>query len=197
MTASKRPTPRKAAVFLSALALLALADPRPTTFAIGCGLVLLAWLLRVWAFGHLEKNELMVTTGPYAHTRNPAYLGSFIALVGVSLAAGNAETTQGRVVWGLAVVLTLAFFLFYLPRKFRREYRRLRQLFGDAQVDRHGDNVPDFLPRLTPWRSGQERRFSWKLVGENHEWPWGAVLAVVLALIWTAPSWSPLRGWFD
>ncbi len=197
MTASKRPTWRKAAVFLSALAVLALADPRPATFLGGCVLVLLAWLIRVWAFGHLEKNELMVTTGPYAHTRNPAYLGSFIALVGVSLAAGNPESRQGMVVWGLALVLAVAFFFFYLPRKFQREYRRLRQLFGDEQIDRHAANVPDFLPRLSPWRSGQERSFSWKLVGENHEWPWGLVLGLVLALVWTAPSWSPLHGVLD
>jgi protein-S-isoprenylcysteine O-methyltransferase Ste14 len=197
MTASKRPTPRKIAVYLSAIAVLSLADPRPVSFAAGCVFVALAWLLRVWAFGHLEKNELMVTTGPYAHTRNPAYLGSFLALVGVSLAAGNAETTQGRTVWILAAVLAVAFFAFYLPRKFRREYSRLRRLFGDEQVDLHAANVPDFLPRLTPWRSGQERRFSWKLVGENHEWPWGVVLAVVLALVWTAPYWSPLRGLFE
>lgn len=197
MTASKRFTWRKGAVFLSAVVLLALADPRPATFVAGCGLVLLAWLLRIWAFGHLEKNEVMVTTGPYAHTRNPAYLGSFLALVGVSLGAGNAATVQGRLVWGLAALLALVFFLFYLPRKFRREYRRLRRLFGDEQVDRHAANVPDFLPRLTPWRSGDDRRFSWRRVAENHEWPWGAVLALVMVLVWTAPLWSPLYGLFD
>ena len=148
----------------------------------------------MWAFGHLEKNELMVTTGPYAHTRNPAYLGSFLALVGVSLAAGNAENVQGRLVWGLAALLALAFFLFYLPRKFGREYRRLRRLFGDEQVDRHAENVPDFFPRLRPWRSGDLRSFSAQRVGENHEWAWGLVLALVLVLVWTAPVWSPLHG---
>ena len=48
MTASKRPTWRKAAVFLSALLLLSLADPRPATFAAGCCFVLAAWLLDEW-----------------------------------------------------------------------------------------------------------------------------------------------------
>lgn len=194
MTASKRPTRRKAAVFLSAAALLALADPRPATFAAGCGLVALAWLLRIWAFGHLEKNALMVTTGPYAHTRNPAYLGSFLALLGVSLAAGNAATSQGRLVWALAILLAVAFFMLYLPRKLAREYSRLRRLFGDDVVARHADHVPDFLPRLRPWRSGDSRCFSWRRVGENHEWAWGGILAVVLVLVWTAPAWSPLHG---
>ena len=159
----------------------------------GCVVVALACALRIWAFGHLDKNHHMVTTGPYAHTRNPAYLGSFLALVGVALAAGNLETARGRMVWGLAVLLGLAFFLSYLPRKFEREYGRLRRLFGN-DLERHAANVPSFWPRLVPWRSGDPRRFSWRRVSENHEWPWGLVLAAALAAIWLVHSWPPVRA---
>ncbi|HJM40029.1 MAG TPA: methyltransferase [Planctomycetota bacterium] len=196
MTASKKPTLRKIAVYIFGLTLVSLADPRPETFLIGSVFVLLAWLLRIWAFGHLEKNQLMVTTGPYAHTRNPAYLGSFLALLGVALAAGNLETQQGSWVWGFSLFLIFVFFVFYMPRKFRKEYGRLQKIFGE-QVDRHAENVPDFWPQLRPWRSGDDRRFSWKLVGENHEWPWGLVLALAMFAVWTAPSWSPLRDFFE
>ena len=112
MTASKKPTLRKIAVYIFGLTLVSLADPRPETFLIGSVFVLLAWLLRIWAFGHLEKNQLMVTTGPYAHTRNPAYLGSFLALLGVALAAGNLETQQGSWVWGFSLFLIFVFFVF-------------------------------------------------------------------------------------
>ena len=45
--------------------------------------------LRIWTFGHLEKNQHMITTGPYAHSRNPAYLGSFLIVCGFGLAAGT------------------------------------------------------------------------------------------------------------
>lgn len=181
---------RKLAVYVSALVLLAFADPRPLTFAIGATLCAIAWLLRVWAFGHLEKNRLMVTTGPYAHTRNPAYLGSFLALIGVSLAAGNFETTRGQGIWAFGGFLVLAFFTVYLPRKFRKEYPRLKELFGE-QLDRHAENVPNFWPRLTGWKSGDDRKFSWARVSANTEWGWSIVLAVVLIAIWTAPMWSP------
>jgi protein-S-isoprenylcysteine O-methyltransferase Ste14 len=191
MASSSLPSPRQLGVYLSALALALLADPRPATFAAGCAVVAVAWLLRIWAFGHLDKNQHMVTTGPYAYTRNPAYLGSFLALVGVALAAGNAETTRGRAVWGIAAVLAIAFFAFYLPRKFAREYTRLRKKFGE-ELDRHAANVPNFFPRLTPWRSGDARRFSWARVTSNHEWPWGVILTVLLALIWFAHKWSPI-----
>jgi protein-S-isoprenylcysteine O-methyltransferase Ste14 len=191
MADSKLPSIRQIAVYVAALALALFADPRPVTFAIGCAIVAIAWALRIWAFGHLDKNEHMVTTGPYAHTRNPAYLGSFLAMVGVALAAGNADTTRGRIVWGLAIVLSIAFFAIYLPRKFKREYTRLRRIFGE-QLDRHAANVPNFWPQLSAWRSGDTRMFSWQRVTSNHEWPWGVVLTVLLAAIWFAHAWSPV-----
>ncbi|MBC8369709.1 MAG: isoprenylcysteine carboxylmethyltransferase family protein [Planctomycetes bacterium] len=188
--ASKKITWRKAAVYLSTLALVSFADPRPTTFVIGAVLVLLAWMLRMWAFGYLDKNALMVTTGPYAHTRNPAYLGSFIALVGVSLASGNAESVRGQYIWGFALVLCIAFFVFYFPRKMQREYPRLKQLFGE-QLDEHAANVPNFWPRITPWRSGQQRKFSFAMLLENHELSWGIAFFVALLAIWFVNLWTP------
>lgn len=189
--ASKRLTWRKSAVYICSLLLVSMADPRPVTFAIGCVLVTLAWFLRLWAFGHLDKNQLLVTTGPYAYLRNPAYFGTFLAMLGVAMACGNIESTRGQIVYGLAIVLVIVFLGFYMPRKMKREYPRLQALFG-AEVDRHADNVPDFWPRLTPWRSGQVRSFSWEMVRENHELSWGLVLTLVMALVWFAPLWSPL-----
>jgi protein-S-isoprenylcysteine O-methyltransferase Ste14 len=122
MTSSKLPSSRQLGVYAAAILLALLADPRPATFAAGCVLVALALALRIWAFGHLDKNQHMVTTGPYAHTRNPAYLGSFLAMIGLALAAGNAETTRGRIVWGLALLFVVVFFVLYLPRKDQRRF---------------------------------------------------------------------------
>ncbi|MCX8229314.1 MAG: isoprenylcysteine carboxylmethyltransferase family protein [Planctomycetota bacterium] len=190
--ASKKLTPRKLFTYVASLLLISLADPNPATFAIGCVLVALAWLLRVWSFGHLEKNCTMVTTGPYAHTRNPAYLGSFLALIGVALAAGNPDTTSGQSAWGFGIFLVIVFFAVYLPRKFRKEYPRLQKLFGE-ELEQHAKNVPDFFPRLRAWRSGDDRKFSWARVSANHEWSWGFVLTFVMALIFFVDCWSPLH----
>jgi len=187
----KLPSLRQLGVYLAGLLLVIFADPRPATFIAGCLITSLAWALRIWAFGHLDKNQHMVTTGPYAFTRNPAYLGSFLAMFGIALAAGNGETTRGRIVWALALLFVIAFFTLYLPRKFAREYGRLRRLFG-PDLDRHAANVPNFWPRLSPWRSGDLRRFSWARVSANHEWPWGVILTVLLATIWFVQSWSPM-----
>ena len=193
VTRAKLPSYRQAGIYVAAAVLVLLADPRAPTFFAGCALVALAWVLRIWAFGHLDKNQHMVTTGPYAYTRNPAYLGSLLAMVGLALAAGNPETGRGRLVWGFALVLTALFFTTYLPRKFEREYGRLRRIFGE-DLERHAANVPDFLPQLRPWRSGDSRRFSWRRVMDNHEWPWGVVLTLLLMAIWFAHSWSPLAS---
>jgi protein-S-isoprenylcysteine O-methyltransferase Ste14 len=191
--ASKKPTWRRLAVYAAALFTVACADPRPVTFVAGALLAAVAWALRIWAFGHLEKNIVMVTTGPYAYTRNPAYFGSFIALLGIALAAGTWDSTRGLLVWGVAALLVVVFFAFYLPRKMQREYPRLQALFGE-QVDRHAAHVPDFWPQPTPWRSGDPRRFAWSRVVENHELVWGLVLAVALAAIWFVERWSPLAS---
>ena len=188
--ASKAITWRKAFVYLSSIALIACADPKELTFWVGVSLVILAWLLRLWAFGYLDKNALMVTTGPYAYTRNPAYLGSFIALLGISLAAGNWDTERGRTVWVFALLLCFVFFLIYLPRKMKREYPRLRALFG-VELDRHAENVPNFFPRLTPWKSGQSRKYSFSLLLENHEVSWGVAFAFALVAIKFVHKWSP------
>ena len=61
------PTWRQAALYVLCAGLVGLADPRPLTFGVGVCLVAIAWALRIWAFGHLEKNRMLVTTGPYAH----------------------------------------------------------------------------------------------------------------------------------
>ena len=188
--ASKKITWRKAAVYVSSLALISLADPRPITFWVGACLVLLAWMLRMWAFGYLDKNALMVTTGPYAHTRNPAYLGSFIALIGISLASGNIDSLRGQLVWGFALMLIVCFFGFYFPRKMKREYPRLQKLFGE-QLEEHAANVPNLWPRITSWRSGQERSFSFSLLRENHELSWGVAFVIALTAIYSVDSWTP------
>src|SRR5258708_9886037 len=67
--------------FLCAAVFFLLSRPRPLTLAIGGAIALPGLALRAWATGHLRKNDALAVTGPYAYTRNPLYLGSF--LIGV------------------------------------------------------------------------------------------------------------------
>src|SRR2546430_702890 len=63
--------------FACAALFLLLAQPRPLTLIIGAIVAVPGLALRTWASGHLRKNQELATSGPYAHTRNPLYLGSF------------------------------------------------------------------------------------------------------------------------
>jgi protein-S-isoprenylcysteine O-methyltransferase Ste14 len=124
--------------FLCGALFLIFAQPRPLTLIIG-GLVALPGLaLRAWASGHLRKNDALATGGPYAYTRNPLYLGSFIMGLGFTIASGR---------WFLAIIFVALFLGIYVP-VMRVESATLTQLFG-KKYRRYAEAVPLFFPR--PW----------------------------------------------
>ena len=63
--------------FILGITYLIFARPTPLTLAVGGAIALIGVLVRAWASGHISKNERLATSGPYAHTRNPLYFGSF------------------------------------------------------------------------------------------------------------------------
>src|ERR1700751_4991781 len=81
---------------------------RPTWRSLGIGTVLIVpgLLIRALASGHVRKNEALATSGPYAYTRNPLYLGSLLIGIGFALAARN---------WWIGVALVVLFFAIYVP----------------------------------------------------------------------------------
>jgi protein-S-isoprenylcysteine O-methyltransferase Ste14 len=132
--------------FLCAAAFILFARPRPATLAAGAAVSLIGVLLRAWASGHIRKNDSLAISGPYAYTRNPLYLGSFILGLGFTIGAGR---------WWLGILFALLFLGIYLP-VMRVESATLAQLFGQSFQD-YAREVPLFLPRLTPYRSDQSR----------------------------------------
>src|SRR5436305_12429360 len=75
--------------FACAALFLFFARPNSLSLAIGGAVAVPGLVLRAWASGHLRKNETLATTGPYAYTRNPLYLGSFLMGLGFTIAAGQ------------------------------------------------------------------------------------------------------------
>ena len=65
---------------------IALARPTPWSLLGGLALGLLGEAFRIWASGHIEKTRVLATGGPYAHTRNPLYLGSALLALAALLA---------------------------------------------------------------------------------------------------------------
>lgn len=132
--------------FLCGVLFIVLARPRPLTLIVGGAIAVGGLLLRAWAAGHIRKNAELTTTGPYAHTRNPLYLGSFLLCVGFAAAGGR------PIVGALFVV---AFLGIYWP-VMRVEREHLRRVFSDDYA-LYAKHVPFFLPRLTPYRGHGEK----------------------------------------
>lgn len=130
--------------FLCAILFIALARPRPVTLAIGGAVALVGLALRAWASGHIRKNAALAISGPYAYTRNPLYLGSFILGLGFTIASGQPL---------LGLLFAALFLGIYLP-VMRVEAETLAELFGE-EYRRYASAVPLFLPRLTPYRDGK------------------------------------------
>lgn len=128
-------------------------------------------LLRIWASGHIEKTLRLATGGPYAHTRNPLYVGSVLMALGL-LIASRAP---------VSIVAGLAYLGIFYPQIIREEANFLRDKFG-AAYDLWARDVPIFIPRLTP-AGPRETRFAPLRILANREWRSVLGLAVLGALL--------------
>ena len=137
----------------------------------GAGIVIFGIILRALASGHIRKNAELATTGPYAYTRNPLYLGSVLIALGFIVAARN--------LWiGLGAA---AMFVFIYVPVIRAEEAYLGSAFPDYAA--YASRVPRLLPRLTPYRTGSAasaplRNFSAELYLRHREY--NAALGSVL-----------------
>lgn len=157
--------------YLLALVVLALAQPTPPSLLAAAPVAVLGEAVRLWAAGHLDKTHALATGGPYAHTRNPLYLGSLLLAVAITVAAGSA----------LAIVPVAVYFLAFYPSVMREESAFLKATFG-AEYARWASAVPLLLPRLRP-AGPRASRFDWRRVAANREWRTAAALPLVALLL--------------
>ena len=156
--------------FACAALFFLLARPRFSTLLIGASIALPGLALRAWATGHLRKNETLATSGPYAYTRTPLYLGSFLIGLGFTIAAGR---------WILIIVFAAMMLGIYLP-VMRVESATLADLFGD-KYRRYARAVPLILPRLSPYRSDDIERTKFEVTLYRRYREYRAALGVLVA----------------
>ncbi len=158
--------------------------PHPAAVAWSMALVMPGLWLRAYASGIVKKNQELTITGPYAHTRNPLYLGSMLIAAGFALALLS---------WPVALLLALGFAAIYIP-VIASEERFLRTTF--PEFDGYCQQVPRLIPRLTPARHlGSESvpgagtgRFSLSLYLQHREYNAGiGVLLLYLSLLLLRP----------
>jgi protein-S-isoprenylcysteine O-methyltransferase Ste14 len=156
------------------LAPLLFISARPTVWTLAAGAVVAAigLSIRAWASGYLRKNQELTTSGPYAHTRNPLYLGTFI--LGTGLATG------GGALWFIILFMAL-YLIIYVP-VMHTEAEYMRHLFA-AEYEHYSRDVPLFLPRLTAYRAAAKNGFERALYLRHREYRAAVGAAVVLALL--------------
>jgi protein-S-isoprenylcysteine O-methyltransferase Ste14 len=143
--------------FLFAVLYFWLAQPTWRSMATGAIGVVAGLLIRALASGHVRKNEALATSGPYAYTRNPLYLGSLVMGLGFCVAARS---------WWVGAALVVMFVAIYLP-VIRDEEAFLRGKF--PEFEEYARRVPRMLPRIG--RAGAESgTFSWELYLKHREW---------------------------
>jgi protein-S-isoprenylcysteine O-methyltransferase Ste14 len=147
--------------FLFAVLYFWLARPSWRSMAMGAIGIGAGLLIRALASGHVRKNEALATTGPYAYTRNPLYLGSLVMGLGFAAAARS---------WWVGVALVVMFVAIYLP-VIRDEEKFLREKF--PEFEEYARRVPRMWPRLArALRTSDEGTsgFSWALYWKHREY---------------------------
>ena len=156
--------------------------PQPAAVAWSLALVLPGLWLRGYAAGYVKKNQELTRTGPYAHTRNPLYLGSMLIAAGFALALLS---------WAVALVLAVGFLIIYVP-VIASEERFLHATF--PEFDDYCRRVPRIFPRLTPVQTKvQSGKFSLAMYLRHREYnaSIGAAL-LYLSLFFLRPAFGVL-----
>ena len=162
------------------LILIFFSQPTPLPIVLGSLLIVLGEWLRIWAVGFaggstrtrtLGAARDLVTTGPYAHVRNPLYLGNLILSVGVCVVA--------NVYWMIAV-LTIGFLIQYTPI-IRSEETYLLDASGN-RYRTYCAAVPRLMPHLRPYAEPSGHDFSLRRALKSEKRTLTAIGCVVILI---------------
>ena len=132
--------------------------------------------------GTSRRRRALATGGPYAHSRNPLYVGSLLLALGVAVACASP--------W--VVLAVAAYFLAFYPSVMREEAAFLAQKFPEEHAA-WASGVPLFWPRPTPG-GPRTSRFDWARVRVNREWRTAAALPPLAALLLALPHLRRVLG---
>jgi len=131
--------------------------PSTRSLWIGGVVTLIGASIRIWASGHIDKGRVLAREGPYALTRNPLYLGSFLMALGILLA--------GQGYW-LMIPFSLFYVALYYP-VMKAEEEELLQGHGEVFIE-YSRQVPLFFPSFSRFGPGASN-FLWSRVIRNRE----------------------------
>jgi len=177
---------RGALLTLPALALVAFGRPTAGSIALGLPVALAGEALRVWAVGYSGVTTrsdtvtapALVTAGPYAHVRNPLYVGNFLTALGFSIAFTGGLSGRGRATMtALALGSMLGVYAVIVPL----EETYLAKKFGPA-FEEYTKRVPRLVPRIRP-AEPQQGRYDPSVIAKAETRTFATFGAMLAALI--------------
>ncbi len=147
-----------------------LGQPPSSWYWTGLPLVVAGILTRLWASGHVKKDKVLATDGPYGFVRHPLYVGNLLIGFGFAISSG--------LLWSFPVLII--FLLLFYPPAIRQEDSKLHGLFKE-QWEPWRERTRALIPRLTPFQRGQESHWSFgQSLKQNGEPIIAAFLAVLM-----------------
>lgn len=121
----------------------------------------------------------LVTSGPFAYTRNPLYVGNILIYLGIGI--------MSMALFPWLQLVALIWFVFQYTLIVREEERYLRKTFGQEFSDYCAD-VPRFLFRFTPYDSANPVSIDWKAGwhSETRTLQAFVIVTLILIIIWLA-----------
>ena len=162
--------------FAFAAIYLWLANPTIASVIFGGCMAMAGLVIRALASGHVRKNEQLTTSGPYAYTRNPLYVGSLIIAAGFALASRS---------WIVAAIVAIILIAIYLP-VIRSEEEFLRAHF--PEFESYSRNVPRLFPRFR-FHQGSANSFSRHLYWKHREYNAAIGAALMIAALIVKALW--------
>ncbi len=135
------------------IAMVIFAKPTPASLLVGFLIVALGEAIRFWgvAIAGSETRTtgkvggtFLITNGPFAHVRNPLYVGNMLLYAGVGV------MSNALFPWLLAIAILFFYIQYTLIVSQEEEY--LASAFGESFAH-YTKHVGRFLPRLTPYES--------------------------------------------
>ena len=145
---------RGALLAAPAALLMAFGKPSALSVTLGLPIALAGELVRCWAVGYsgvttrgdVVEAPKLVTAGPYAHVRNPLYVGNFLTALGFAIAfTGKNSGAKRATLIALGLGTMAAVYATIIPH----EEAFLRERFGD-EFEAYCASVPPLVPLVQP-----------------------------------------------
>lgn len=170
------------------IVMLIFADPALTSLIVGLAVAAAGEFLRAAGVFYVGSEtrvtgavgaSRLVTSGPFAYTRNPLYVGNILIYLGIGI--------MSMALFPWLQLAAFAWFIFQYTLIVKEEERFLRGKFGQEYID-YCARVPRFLFRLTPYASWHPVDIDWKAGwhSEARTLQAFALVTLVLVIIWLA-----------